>query len=197
MTSSEKFIALVDNDILEKSDAIVLLEGDGLNRYQKAVELYNLKFADKIVFSGGITDYEYGSFPFSDVLPHILQTGVPSSDIIHEDKSLNTREQAIEVVKISIQNNWKKIILVATHEHQYRAYLTFLKEVIDTKSNIIIYNSPARNLGWFVESGWGLRFDKLEKEFERIEIYSKMGHLATYEQAIEYQKWKETKNTLK
>jgi uncharacterized SAM-binding protein YcdF (DUF218 family) len=174
-----------------------LLEGDGLNRYQKAVELYNLKFADKIVFSGGITDYEYGSFPFSDVLPHILQTGVPSSDIIHEDKSLNTREQAIEVVKISIQNNWKKIILVATHEHQYRAYLTFLKEIIDSKSNIIIYNSPARNLGWFVESGWGLRFDKLEKEFDRIEIYSKMGHLASYEQAIEYQKWKETTSTLK
>ena len=38
---------------------------------------------------------------------------------------------------------------------------------------------------------------KLEKEFERIEIYSKMGHLATYEQAIEYQKWKETKNIQK
>lgn len=197
MTNSEKFIALVDNDILEKSDAIVLLEGDGLNRYQKAVELYNLKFADKIVFSGGITDYEYGSFPFSDVLPHILQKGIPSCDIIHEDKSLNTREQAIEVIKISIQNKWKKLILVATHEHQYRAYLTFLKEIIETNSEIIVYNSPARNLGWFVESGWGLRFDKLEKEFERIEIYSKLGHLATYEQAIEYQKWKETKNTQK
>lgn len=96
MTNSEKFIALVDNDILEKSDAIVLLEGDGLNRYQKAVELYNLKFADKIVFSGGITDYEYGSFPFSDVLPHILQKGIPSCDIIHEDKSLNTRSKLLK-----------------------------------------------------------------------------------------------------
>ena len=197
MTDCEKFIAIVDNDILEKSDAIVLLEGDGLNRYQKAVELYNLKFAKKIIFSGGITDYEYGSYPFSDVLPHILKTGVPSCDIIHEDKSLNTREQAIEVIKISIQNGWEKLILVATHEHQYRAYLTFLKEVFLTDSKIIIYNCPARNLGWFSESGWGIRFDKLEKEFESIELYSKMNHLATYKQAIEYQKWKETKNLLK
>jgi uncharacterized SAM-binding protein YcdF (DUF218 family) len=197
MTDCEKFIAIVDNDILEKSDAIVLLEGDGLNRYQKAVELYNSKFANKIIFSGGITDYEYGSFPFSDVLPHILKTGVPSCDIIHEDKSLNTREQAIEVMKISIQNGWKKLILVATHEHQYRAYLTFLREVIETGSKIIVYNCPARNLGWFAESGWGMRFDNLEKEFERIELYSKMNHLATYKQAIEYQKWKETKNLLK
>jgi uncharacterized SAM-binding protein YcdF (DUF218 family) len=191
MTNREKFIALVDNDNLGKSDAIVLLEGDGLNRYQKAVELYNAGFANKIIFSGGITDYEYGSFPFSDVLPHILSTGVPSEDIIHEDKSLNTREQAIEVLKFSRDYNWKRLILVATHEHQYRAYLTFLREILDSKSGIIIYNSPARNLGWFTETGWGLRFDRLQQEFDRIDHYSALGHLATCEEAIEYQKWKE------
>ena len=33
-------MALVDNDILRPSDAIILLEGDGLNRFRKAVELY-------------------------------------------------------------------------------------------------------------------------------------------------------------
>jgi uncharacterized SAM-binding protein YcdF (DUF218 family) len=191
MTNREKVIALIDNDCLQKSDAIVLLEGDGLNRYQKAVDLYNRGWANKIVFSGGITDYEYGSYPYSDVLPHILKTGVPQDIIIHEDKSLNTREQAIEVVKISIEKDWKRLILVATHEHQYRAYLTFLREVIDKKPSLILYNSPVRNLGWFSETGWGTRFDRIEKEFERIEKYSAQGHLATFEEVIEYQKWKE------
>ncbi|WP_276359579.1 YdcF family protein [Daejeonella sp. H1SJ63] len=191
LTNREKFIALVDNDCIQKSDAIVLLEGDGLNRYQKAVMLFNEKFADKIIFSGGITDYEYGSFPFSDVQPHILNTGVPHEAIIHEDKSLNTKEQAIEVIKLAIQNRWTKLILVATHEHQYRAYLTFLREVIDSGTNIVLYNAPVRNLGWFSETGWGLRFDRLEKEFDRIERYSDLGHLATFEEVIEYQKWKE------
>lgn len=191
MTEREKIIALVDNDSLQKSDAIVLLEGDGLNRYQKAVELFSRGFANKIIFSGGITDYEYGSFPYSDILPHILQAGVTEDAIIHEDKSLNTREQAIEVVKIAIQNKWKKIILVATHEHQYRAYLTFLREVIDTNSGILLYNAPVRNLGWFVETGWGKRFNRLEQEFDRIERYSKLGHLSTFHEAIIYQEWKE------
>ena len=40
ITDREKFIALVDNDSIDKSDVIVLLEGDGYNRYSKAVELF-------------------------------------------------------------------------------------------------------------------------------------------------------------
>lgn len=191
ITDREKIIAIIDNDILFPSDAIILLEGDGLNRYQKAVELYNQNIATKIVFSGNITDYEYGSFPFSDVLPYILKEGIPVDAVIHEDKSLNTREQAIEVVKMAIINEWKRLVLVASHEHQYRAYLTFLREVLDSKSDIVLYNAPVRNLGWFNKSEWGIRFERLEQEFVRIERYSQLGHLATYREVINYQKWKE------
>ena len=111
MTECEKFISVVDNDILKPSDAIILLEGDGLNRYQKAVELYKQNIAAKIVFSGNITDYAYGSFPFSDILPHVLNAGVPTSAVIHEDRSLNTKEQAVEVVRMAIKNSWKRFTL--------------------------------------------------------------------------------------
>lgn len=191
MTGREKIIALIDNDGLRKSDAIVLLEGDGLNRYEKAVNLFKQGWAPKIIFSGGIIDYEYGSYPYVEILPLILNLGVPEIDIIHEDKSLNTKEQAVEVVKIAITNNWKRLILVATHEHQYRAYLTFLRQVLDVKCGIILYNAPVRNLPWFSENPWGKRFDRLEKEFNRIDKYSQLGHLATYEETILYQQWKE------
>ena len=191
MTEREKVIAIIDNDCLMKSDAIVLLEGDGLYRYKKAVSLYNEGWSDKIIFSGAITDYEYGSYPLKDVLPHILETGVPRESIIHENKSLNTLQQANEVLGMVKKNNWKRLILVASHEHQYRAYLTFLKVVLDMDDDIILFNSPARNLKWFEDSGWGIRFDRLELEFERIEKYSKMGHLSTFKETIEYQRWKE------
>jgi uncharacterized SAM-binding protein YcdF (DUF218 family) len=191
ITEREIVIAFVDNDILQPSDAIVLLEGDGLNRYQKAADLYNLGVAPRIIFSGGITNYEYGSYPFPEVLPHILETGVPKKAIIHEDKSLNTREQAIEVIGMAMKNNWKRLVLVASLDHQYRAYLTFLREVIGTKSDIIIYNTPAGNSGWFKSSDWGSRLERLKQEFERIEKYTLSGHLATYREAIDYQQWKE------
>lgn len=192
MTDREKFIAIVDNDIIRESDAIILLEGDGLNRYQQAVNLYKNNTASKIVFSGGIVDYEYGSYPFEDVLPQILKQGIPNEDVIHESKSLNTREQAVEIIRLAKKMNWKRLLLVASHEHQYRAYLTFLREIIDSNTNIILYNAPVRNMGWFKECEWGKRLDRLEQEFIRIEKYSSLGHLATIQEAIEYQKWKES-----
>lgn len=195
ITDREKILAIVDNDCLSPSDAIILLEGDGFDRFRKAVSLYNQQKAPKIFFSGNITDYDYGSFPFSEVLPRMLKEGVPEEDIIHEDRSLNTREQAVEVVRMAVERGWKKLILVASHEHQYRAYLTFLREVLDTNSGITLYNAPARNLDWFVDKGWGTRFERLEGEILRIEKYTEMGHLANAQEVIDYQKWKEAQLT--
>lgn len=191
LSNREKLIALVDNDIISKSDAIIMLEGDGYHRCSKAIELYKSGFADTLVFSGGIINHPYGSFPFNEVLPYLLKGGIPFESIIHEKKSQHTREQAIEVIKLAVSNKWSKLILVASHYHQYRAYLTFLKEIIDSKINIILFNAPANNLKWFKETDWGKRFDLLDNEFDRIEKYTALSHLATIDEVIEYQKWKE------
>lgn len=192
ITDREKIIAIVDNDCLTQSDVAILLEGDGFFRFQKAVELYKKGVVSKIVFSGNIIDKDYGSYPFEEIKPYILKGGVPEEALIHEDKSLHTQQQAVEIVRMAMRYGWKKLVLVASHEHQYRAYLTFLREVIDTKCGIILYNAPVRNLNWFVDSGWGMRFDRLIAEFDRIERYSAKGHLASAAEVIEYQKWKES-----
>lgn len=191
ITDREIIMAIVDNDCLKPSDAIILLEGDGFHRYQKAVDLYKKGYGKKIVFSGAIVQKEYGSYPFEEVKPFILNAGVSEEDLIHEDKSLQTQQQAVEVVKMAMEKGWKRLALVASHEHQYRAYLTFLRQVLDSKSGIILYNAPVRNLDWFVDSGWGMRFDRLKGEIERIEKYSAFGHLANAHEVVEYQQWKE------
>ena len=197
ITDREKILAIVDNDCLTPSDAIILLEGDGFFRYPEAVSLYKKGVAPKIVFSGNIVDRAYGSYPFSEVLPLMLKEGVPACDIIHEDRSLNTREQAVEVVRMAMERGWKRLVLVASPEHQYRAYLTFLREVLDTKSGLILYNAPVRHLDWFVDAGWGTRLDRLEAEILRIEKYTAMGHLAHAQEVIDYQRWKEQQLTEK
>ena len=191
ITDREIIMAIVDNDCLKPSDAIILLEGDGFHRFQKAVDLYKKGLGKKIVFSGAIVQKEYGSYPFEEVKPLILKAGVPEEDLIHEAKSLQTQQQAVEVVKIAMEKGWKRLALVASHEHQYRAYLTLLRQVLDSTSGIILYNAPVRNLDWFVDSGWGMRFDRLKAEIERIEKYSAFGHLANAQEVVEYQQWKE------
>lgn len=184
-------MAIVDNDCLKPSEAIILLEGDGFHRFQKAVELYKKGVGRKIVFSGAIIQKEYGSYPFDEIKPYILDAGVHEEDLIHENNSLQTQQQAVEVIKMAIERGWKHLVLVASPEHQYRAYLTFLRQVLDSKSGIVLYNAPARHLDWFVDNGWGMRFDRLKAEFDRIEKYSAFGHLASAQEVVEYQQWKE------
>lgn len=194
LTEREMFISLVDNDLICESDAIVLLEGDGLNRFRHAIQLFKNGLAPLIVFSGGIIDYEYGSIPFEEIYPKMLELGLSPDVIIHEDKSLNTKEQAEHIVEMCKEKGWKRIILIGSPYHQYRAFLTFLKSAKERFPELLIFNSPAKNLSWFRVEKWGSRFENLQAEFDRIERYSALGHLVSIQEAINYMKRKE--NTL-
>jgi len=189
MTEREKFIALISNEKLKKADAIILLQGDEYFRIPWTVKLYQQKWASKIIVSADVNNKEYGSFPNLD--KKLKQKGVPMKDIIVDDKSMHTRDQAVNIIKMAIKKEWKKIIIVASHYHQYRAYLTFLKAMQEKKIKIQIINSPARDLDWFSNNRWGKRYDLLESEFQRINKYRKLGHIASYTEAIKYQEWKE------
>ncbi|KKP26341.1 MAG: hypothetical protein UR14_C0002G0117 [candidate division TM6 bacterium GW2011_GWE2_31_21] len=191
MTFQELFIVLVSNDMLKKSDAIILLEGDGFFRIDKALELYLQKWASFIVISGGIQNLDKGSFPAAQLYEALVKKNVNDSDIIIEDMSLNTREQAENIIKLSQENGWKRIIIVASHYHQYRAFLTFLKVVLDKKIDLEIINAAVSDLAWFENLKWGVRFELLKEEFEKIKKYKKVGHVATFQEAINYFKWKE------
>lgn len=189
MTDSEKLIFLIFNEPLKKSDAIILLEGDGYNRIQKIMDLYRQNWSDLIVVSGNIFNPDYGSFP--DLPEQIKKMGVASEYLLWEDKSQNTKEQAENIMALAREKNWKKIILVASQYHQLRAYLTFLKAMNKAQLEIQIINAPAGDLPWFSQNDWGRRIDILESEFKRIEIYGEKGDLASFAEAIEYQQWKE------
>lgn len=189
----EKYIILIDNEPLKKSDAIVLLEWDWYNRIWHAVELLNQGWAEKIIISGWIEDKSYWSFHGKKLYKKILDLGISKKKILLDIQSKNTKEQAIEIMQLCKTHNFKKIILVASHYHQYRAFLAFLKELFSQKleKKIQIINSPDKSLKWFTENLRWRRFDILENEFKKIETYKEKWDIASYEDAIEYQKRKE------
>lgn len=191
LTEREKFIAVLSNDIISPADVIILLEGDGCNRIHKAAELYRQRLAPKVLFSGGADNHEYGSFPIRDLMQHITKEGISREDLIIDELSKHTQGQAVEFVKMATKKNWGRAILVASPDHQYRAYLTFLRQILDTAPDIILMNSPASNLEWNIDCGWGKPIDRIEQEFEKIDKYSSFGHLASFEEALNYQVWKE------
>ncbi|MBS1736251.1 MAG: YdcF family protein [Bacteroidetes bacterium] len=198
MTDKEKFLVIVNTQQLQKADVVILLEGDGFTRINKACTLVNNGWANFLIFSGGIDNAGYGSFPFEQCRKKILATGIDESKIILELTSQHTRQQAEEVLKLCLQRGWNKIILVATHYHQYRAFLTFLKvlEELQLDKSIYIINAPA-TATWFEQMPWGKREQLLESEFDKIEKYKEHGHISTYEKALQYLERMETAEHLK
>jgi len=194
LSEENKFLILVSNDTAKNADCLVLLEGDGYNRIDEVVNLYKLGYSKKIIFSGGYENKKSGAFSAKFIYPELLKKGIPKDDILLEENSLNTFEQAVEVVKILKNNNWLKIILVASHYHQYRAFLTFLKVLIDEKldSRIKIFNSAAKKISWYESEEWGSRIELLSDEFEKITSYGAKGNVASFTQAISYLKWRDT-----
>lgn len=188
MTSKEVFLALTNSCKVNFADAVILLEGDGFSRISKAISLINEGWADTLVFSGGIDNESYGSFTFEKCKNVIINSGIDINKLVIESTSQNTREQAVEVIKLCVINDWKKIILVASHYHQYRAFLTFLKvlEENNLQEIIQIMNSPAI-LDWFEETYFGKsRIDLLADEFLKIEKYRSNSHISTFDSAVKY-----------
>lgn len=190
MTDREKFIVLLDSENISKCDAIILLEGDGFARYKEAVSLYKDGIAPVIVFSGGFDDEKSGAYTFERVSPLILKEGVPEESLIHESKSLNTYEQAVQIIEIAKAKSWKRICLVASHYHTYRAFLTFLCEQKKSMPDLLIDIASVKDLDWYEDNIWGKRIDLLSGELDKIDLYQQKNNVASYEDGINYLKWK-------
>jgi uncharacterized SAM-binding protein YcdF (DUF218 family) len=192
MTPREQYLAMIANDTLKKADAIVILEGDGFARIPEGVRLYKEGWAPVVVISGGVNNPPH-STTASEMMPEVVKLGVPQSAILLEEKSQHTRDQAVYLSAICKERGWTRMIMVASHYHQYRAYLTLFKGLQEAGLDraVELINAPARDLPWFAHETQGRRIDLLQGEFERIERYAPQGHLASYEDVLAYQEWKE------
>lgn len=96
-------------------------------RLDKALELYNKKFADKILLSGKASKTLFNdNFNEARIMQkYLLEKGFPKNRIVLEDKSQDTFENAYYSKLIFEKNNYKRIILVTNEFHMKRAKKIF------------------------------------------------------------------------
>ena len=163
----------------KKSDVIVLLQGDRLDRVLTAVELYKKKFAEKILITGNNDLVGRGKrndendVPLEEIKVFFLKNGIPPEVIIIDEKALNTKDQAINTIATAIKNNWKTIIIVTSPYHLLRAYLAFSLQARHQgwPGEIIMGRA---DLGWsHIPSGRSkTSLEMLSIEMEKIKKYS-------------------------
>lgn len=102
------------------------------DRVRYAAKLYKEKKAKKIVIAGG------NVFPQEDIRGEayyiaqlLMEWGVPQQDILFEEQSRNTYENALYVKPLLDSSNLSRVLLVTSATHMPRAYAVFSAQNID------------------------------------------------------------------
>ncbi|MCB1190768.1 MAG: YdcF family protein [Leptospiraceae bacterium] len=164
--SLEKDYPPVSIEEIDKSDAIVVLAGminnfsvyenrielmEATDRLTDAMFLYQAKKADLILITGGSGILFYQSNPEAELAKKFLiKAGIPDNQIIAENESRNTAENAIYTAKILKKLDKKSIILVTSAFHLKRSLATFSKQGIQTKPFPTDYRTLKSDWNWDV-----------------------------------------------
>ena len=118
----------------QKADAIVVFlggvgetgkaGGGAQERLNEAVALYQGGYAKYLVLSSG---YVYSFKEAESMRDSAVAQGVPSSSIVLEQRSTNTRENVTFVDGILKEHRWRSILLVSSPYHMRRAMLAWRK----------------------------------------------------------------------
>ncbi len=101
----------------------------GVDRLIQAIDLYKRGYIKKIIFTGGSGRLLHPEMKEGELLkPYILKMGVATEDLLIENESNNTRENAVFTKKLIDNDSLKgKFLLITSAFHMRRSLRCFKK----------------------------------------------------------------------
>lgn len=150
----------------QRVDAIVAISGgDTPARTDQAIRLYKNGWADKLIFSGAAAD-KTGPSNAEAMRRQALNENVPASDIILDETSETTKQNAANTHDLFADNDIHSVILVTSAYHQRRAGLEFGQRA---GTDIRLVNHPVATDNqwspwwWTTPNGWYLALSEFFK----------------------------------
>jgi uncharacterized SAM-binding protein YcdF (DUF218 family) len=149
---------LIISSELKPANAIVILSGGDESRMQEALRLYNENYAKMIILTEtGQTTEGFTQLYSFDMRIVLLSHGVPSGNILITDHSVSsTRDEALVVKNLMINQQMKSAIIVTDPYHTRRALNIFKENFADTDIQLSI--KPVQN-SWYNSRTWFLKID--------------------------------------
>lgn len=114
----------------ERSD-LILVFGSAQNlRINKAIDLYQKKFAPKIMTTGAAPHWKSSDISEGDrVAQYAINHGIPESDIIVENRSIATPDNVKRSIDMLEKMNWQphRIVIVTSEFNARRAHMDVYK----------------------------------------------------------------------
>lgn len=148
------------------ADAIVAVSGgDTSARVNEAVQLYKNGWAPKLIFSGAARDKSGPSN--AEAMRRTARTaGVPDNDIITEEYSETTKQNAENTQDILKRNQISSVIIVTSAYHQRRAGLEFkarASNVVEIRNHPVASDNQWSSWWWLTPTGWYLAVGEFVK----------------------------------
>jgi uncharacterized SAM-binding protein YcdF (DUF218 family) len=150
----------------QPADAIVAVSGgDTWARTREAVLLYQRGWAPKLIFSGAAQD-KSGPSNAEAMRREAKKAGVPDEDILTEELSATTKQNAENTREIFAKNNISSVILVTSAYHQRRAGLEFearAGSAINLRNHPVSSDNQWSSWWWLTPTGWYLAIGEFVK----------------------------------
>jgi uncharacterized SAM-binding protein YcdF (DUF218 family) len=147
------------------ADAIVAISGgDTAARAQEAIKLYQNGWAPLLIFSGAAQD-KSGPSNAAVMRDMALRAGVSSDNILIEENSQTTRQNAEETRALFDKDSISSVILVTSAYHQRRAELEFQRyfDGVEVRSHPVKQDNQWSAWWWVTPRGWYLALGELAK----------------------------------
>ena len=149
-----------------QADAIVAVSGgDTFARTHEAIDLYQNGWAPKLIFSGAAQD-KTGPSNAEVMRREARKAGVPDEDIITEELSATTKQNAENTREIFTKNDISSVILVTSAYHQRRAGLEFAARAgngISVRNHPVSQDNQWSQWWWLTPTGWYLAIGEFVK----------------------------------
>jgi uncharacterized SAM-binding protein YcdF (DUF218 family) len=156
----------------------------GADRVTHAFQLYKEGKIRKIVISGGNGRlYDQGAMDADNIVMFYRMTGVPEEDLLLENRSRNTYENArFSAEMIRKENGNARCLVITSAFHQRRAMACFRKQELDADGFSADFNSSARvrfePLAWIIPSAGAFeKWETIAKEIFGIITYRIAGYI--------------------
>lgn len=149
----------------EKANAIIAVSGgDTAARTEEAITLYKDGWASKLVFSGAAEDTS-GPSNAAVMRDIAVDAGVPRENIIIDEYSQTTKQNAEETAAILNKDSISSVILVTSAYHQRRTYLEFthLLNSVQIRNHPVKQDKQWSSWWWLTPTGWFLALGELAR----------------------------------
>lgn len=163
-----KFVFFEDNP--QEADLIIVPGTRFKQLPEKACDLYKKGFASKILFAGGLNP-KSGQIESKHAKGIALRMGVSKEDIVCENKSKNTKENAINSKKLveKLKLKHKRVLLISKTYHARRLLMTFKKFFPESKFFVI----PVEDKRKINKRNWWKSKKKARQVMEEVEKIGK------------------------